>query len=276
MRFQRIIEQVYYRPWYITPAAHASIHRIVSARLLGRRAEDDRDDGFDISELYTLRAPLSIGADGIAVISILGPLGKGLSQMEKNCGCTGFEDVRADYEAALAGGAKGILLRIDSPGGTVMGTPELAALIASRQLPTVVYTEDVMASAAYYLAAGANVIVASTSAAVGSIGVYIPWIDYADSMKREGLTPNPVVNEGGDLKALGFTGVLTESQRAYLQAEVNESFSQFKGHVRAFRDVADDAMRGQVMDGSKALAENLIDEIGDERAARARLLALIG
>lgn len=275
MRFQRIIEQVYFRPWYITPAAHASIHRIITSRLLNQKRADDDDDSW-LSDFFNKRDPLEVDAEGIAKIHVLGPLGKNLSQMEKNCGCTGFEDIRADYAEALGKGARAILLHIDSPGGTVMGTPETAALVASRPLPTVVYTEDVMASAAYYIGAGANAIVASSSSAVGSIGVYIPWMDYADQLKEYGLHPNPVINEGGDLKALGFTGVLTEAQRAYLQAEVNDSFAEFKGHVLNYRTVPDDAMRGQVMDGRKAIVANLVDEIGDMPAARARLLSLIG
>jgi len=273
MRFQKIIEQVYYRPWYITPAAHASIHRIVSARLLHTKADDGCE--IDFSAFVNQRQEMAMDADGIATIHILGPLGKGLSPMEKSCGCTGFEDVRADYAAAIAGGAKGLLLRFDSPGGTVMGTPELAALIASRPLPTVAYTEDVMASAAYYLAAGANQIIASPSSALGSIGVYIPWMDYIDQLKAEGLNPNPVVNAGGDLKALGFGGVLTEAQRAYLQEMVNTDFAKFRDHVRVFRDVPDSAMRGQVLDGHAAVEANLADALGELSDAKAALLAMI-
>lgn len=274
MRFQRIIEQVYFRPWYITPAAHASLHRIISSRLLKLKADDGDDMG--LGDFCNQRKEMSVDSSGIATINILGPLGKNLSKMEKACGCTGFEDVREDYAEAIGRGARGILLCVDSPGGTVMGTPELAALVASRPLPTVVYTEDCMASAAYYIAAGANAIVASTSSVVGSIGVYIPWMDYADQLEQMGLKPNPVINDGGDLKALGFTGVLTDAQRTYLQDEVNASFSQFKGHVLSFRDVPDSAMRGQVMDGRVAIESNLIDEVGDMTAARNRLISLIG
>lgn len=272
MRFQRIIEQVYFRPWYITPAAHASIHRIISTRLLtGKQASAD----LEIEDFLNQRKPLEVDGQGIAKIHVLGPLGKNLSKMEKMCGCTGFEDIRADYAAAISAGAKGILLCVDSPGGTVMGTPEAAALVASRPLPTVVYTEDVMASAAYYLTAGANYIVASPSSVVGSIGVYIPWMDYADQLKAMGLKPNPVINEGGDLKALGFGGVLTDAQRAYLQEMVNEDFTLFRDHVRAFRDVPDSAMRGQTLEGRSCIASNLVDELGDMETARAKLISLL-
>lgn len=272
MRFQRIIEQVYYRPWYITPAAHASIHRIISSKMLMKRADDG--DSW-ISQFVNQRQPMKMSLDGIATIHVMGPLGKNLSPMEKTCGCTGFEDIRDDYAKAQSQGARGILLNFDSPGGTVMGTPEVAALIASRPLPTVAYTEDLMASAAYYLAAGANAIIGSQSSVVGSIGVYVPWIDYADQLAENGLTPNPVVNKEGDLKALGFTGVLTDAQRSYLQDEVDQDFAQFKAHVLNFRAVPDSAMRGQTIDGRVAIDANLIDEIGDMGTARSKLLSLL-
>lgn len=272
MRFQRIIEQVYFRPWYITPAAHASIHRILSSKVLTKHAEDG--DSW-LAQFVNQRQAMKMTPDGIATIHILGPLGKNLSQMEKQCGCTGFEDIRDDYAKALGQGARGILLRFDSPGGTVMGTPEIAAMIAARPVPTVAYTEDLMASAAYYLAAGANAIVGSPSSVIGSIGVYVPWIDYADQLAEMGLKPNPVVNKEGDLKALGFSGVLTDAQRSYLQDEVDQDFAQFKGHVLNFRAVPDSAMRGQTIDGRLAAEANLIDEIGDLGTARSKLLGLL-
>lgn len=271
MRFQRIIEQVYFRPWYITPAAHASLHRVVSSKLFGR-AEDSGDDmGF--GDFINQRDAMKLEADGIATIHILGPLGKNLSKLEKACGCTSFEDIRDDYAKAIGSGARGILLRFDSPGGTVTGTPEVAALIASRPLPTVAYSEDTMASAAYYLAAGANAIVGTGSSYIGSIGVYIPWVDYIEQLKLMGLQPNPIVS--GDLKAIGFTGVLTDAQRAYWQEMVDEEFGQFVSHVRSFRSIPDEALRGQAMDGRIAFQMNLLDAIGDFGVARSKLLSLL-
>lgn len=277
MRFQRIIEQVYFHPWYITPAAHASIHRLITARLPLKKADDvDDDDDYGLSSFCQQRKKLQMDmATGIATISVMGPLGKNLSRIEKACGCTGFEDIRADYASAIGQGARGILLCFDSPGGTVMGTPEVATMISDCPLPTVAYTEDFMASAAYYLAAGANYIVGSPSSWVGSIGVYIPWMDYAEQLKLMGLNPNPIINTGGDLKALGFGGVLTDAQRAYLQSSVDADFGNFKGHVLAHRDIPDTAIRGQCLSGSLALGENLIDQIGDMADAKAKLISML-
>jgi ClpP class serine protease len=132
-----------------------------------------------------------------------------------------------------------------------------------------------IASAAYYLAAGTRGIVATQSASVGSIGVYIPWMDTSAQYEREGLKPDPIVNTGGDLKALGFGGKLTDAQRTHLQESVDASFAEFTAHILAHRMVPASAMRGQVLSGSGALAANLIDAIGDMATARALLVSTL-
>lgn len=280
MRFQHIIEQVYFHPWFITPAAHLAIHAILESRY-GIMPAGEHKPGAPlpradlIDDMMVARRPMAIDREGIASIHVFGPLGRGLSKLEKSCGATDFADVQADIREAVAKGARGILLEVNSPGGTVSGTPETARLVATKQIPTVVFVDDLMASAAYYIGAGADAIVAEESAYVGSIGVYIPWMDYSDRIRALGYKPAPIVNEGGDLKAIGFGGALTDVQRTYLQDMVNSDFATFKAHVRSFREVPDSAMRGQILKGQAALDSALIDQIGDRAAAVEKLRALI-
>lgn len=275
MRFPHLAEQIYHRPWLITPEAHAAI-RLVFEHALSSGLHEPTAEEMSIMDLFPKRRPLAIDADtGIASIHVMGPLGKNLSKIEQSCGATGMEQIRGDYQQALAQGARGILLDFDSPGGTINGTPELAAMIAEKPVPTVAYTEDIMASAAYYLAAGADAIFASPSAAVGSIGVYIPWVDSSAAYEARGMKPDPIVNTGGDLKATGFGGRLSPAQRAHLQEEVDGIFADFKTHVRNHRDVPDSAMRGQVLSGQAALRANLIDRVGDRGQAVAALAKAI-
>jgi signal peptide peptidase SppA len=275
MRFTHLAEQIYHRPWFITAEAHAAI-RTVFERAMSSGLLDSRLEESSLLDLFPKRRPLTIDdATGIASIHVMGPLGKNLSKIEQSCGATGFEQIRADYAKALEKSARGILLDFDSPGGTITGTPELANLIASKPLPTVAYTEDMMASAAYYLAAGADAIFASPSASVGSIGVYIPWMDTSAAYERAGYKPDPITNTGGDLKAIGFGGKLSDAQRAHLQEEVDEDFDNFKAHIANYRAVPDSAMRGQVMSGRKAIEANLVDRIGERDQAFAALALAI-
>ncbi len=280
MRFQHIVEQVYFHPWYITPAGHAAIHAVLQSHLGVLVVGDDARAPHQpraglLEDLVVQRKPMSIDREGIATIQVLGPLGQGLSKLEKTCGCTDFADIQQEFRDAIDKGARGILLDINSPGGTVSGTPETADLIAGKPVPVVAYAGELMASAAYYLGAGADAIVGSKSSLVGSIGVYIPWMDYSARLAEMGYKPDPIINAGGDLKALGFGGKLTDPQREHLQQMVDQDFAAFKDHVRAFRSVPDSAMRGQVQKGSDALGSALIDQIGDMSTARATLQRLI-
>ena len=278
MRFRYLAEQIYLRPWFITPEAHASIRLVFERALATGLTLPKTAAEFSFTDLFPQRTGLTIDTEGVAEIHVLGPVGKGLSKIEQSCGATGFEQIAADFDTARAQGARAILLNVNSPGGTVTGTPECAALVAdtAAEIPVCAYCDDTMASAAYYLAAGAGRIVATPSAAVGSIGVYIPWIDRSAQYAAAGLKPDPIVNTGGDLKALGFGGALTTEQRAHLQAQVDEDFALFKNHVLAHRLVAPEAMRGQCLSGQSALAANLVDEIGTKATARAWLVGKVG
>ena len=276
MRFAHLQEQLYLTPWYITDTAHATL-RLVFERALASGFDFRADEGA-IAALFPQRRKMAIDNEGVANIHILGPLGKGLSKMEQSCGATSFESVRSDISAAQQQGARGILMQFENaPGGTVLGTPETAKQISALRptLPVVAFTEDTMASGAYYLAAGARAIVASESSQVGSIGVYMPWVDRSAQLSAQGIKPDPIVNQGGDLKAMGFTGKLTDAQREFLQARVDANFADFRDHVTTHRRVDPSAMRGQALRGKDALAANLVDALGDISTARALLMGKI-
>ena len=109
---------------------------------------------------------------GTAVIPVQGFLGVGLTKFEKLTGAMDMTDIGDSIDEALANPAvKRIAFEIDSPGGTVVGTPELADKIASIPLPTMSYARKLMASGAYYTGSQADQVLASSSAMVGSIGV---------------------------------------------------------------------------------------------------------
>lgn len=276
MRFAHLSEQLYLTPWYITSEAHSTL-RLIFERALTSGFDFRADEGA-IAALFPQRRKLAIDNEGVANIHVLGPLGKGLSKMEQSCGATSFESVRADLDTAAERGARGVLMQFENaPGGTVMGTPETAKRISeiNRHIPIVAVTEDTMASGAYYLAAGAERIVASESSNVGSIGVYMPWVDRSATLAAQGVKPDPIVNTGGDLKAMGFTGKLTDSQRQFLQERVDANFADFRDHVLNHRTVDASAMRGQALRGKDALTANLVDALGGVKEARATLMQLI-
>lgn len=290
MRYQHLIETIYHRPWFITAGGHASVQRVLQsalakhgpAALISNDDESDEDaldrmdrQGMSLADFTTPRPALAIDAEGIATLTIRGPMARGLSKLQRVCGATGYEQIAAEFAQAEAQ-ARGTLIRMETPGGTVTGCPETAAIIANRTKPCVVHISGVGASGGYYLAASADAIIAEPSAQVGSIGVLFAWVDFREKLANEGLRPNPITNKEGDLKGIGFRGELTATEREFLQGEADSMFTEFRNHVLAYRDIPAEAMRGQCLFGQAALAANLIDAHGSEAEARARLKQLIG
>jgi signal peptide peptidase SppA len=270
MRLQHVAEQIYYRPWLITPSGHASIQRLLETKF-ATNGEFKADSDTDASAFFVQREPAAIDVNGIGHVHVKGVIGQGLSKIEKSCGNTDTKDVQTELAALVAQNVKGILLCIDSPGGMVTGTPELAETIAQTalEIPVFVFSDSQICSAAYWLAAGATRVFSTESADIGSIGVYMPWIDRAAQWEQEGIKADPVINTGGTFKAIGFAPSLSEQHRAQLQAQVDRIFGLFRDFVvtmRALNEavVPDAAMQGQTFLGIDALANGLVDQLGSK------------
>lgn len=264
-RFRHVCEQVYGQPWLITPGAHASIRQIIESRLLD--VELKRPDGEDICGGAVKVAQMEI-IDGIAHIPIGGVIGHKLSAFERGGGAVDVKDISNDIaEIRDNDEVQAVILDIDSPGGTTTGVPELADVIAELALvkTTYAFTDSMMASAAYFLAAGAEKIFATRSALVGSIGAYIVFFDESEAFAAQGVKVEII--KAGKLKAAGFPGTsLSKEERADLQAYVNNSYQLFADHVTANRDVKSETMQGQIFLGAQALERNLVDEIVASKA----------
>jgi capsid assembly protease len=282
MRYLHLLETIYRKPWFITAAGHATIRQVFETHIartggLAARADSGQEVAkrYGLEDFVNVRQKMAIDREGIATIDVLGPLARGLTNIEKACGATGFEELADDLTAAF-GNARGILLKGNTPGGTVNGTPEVARMIGESPIPIVGFSADMVASGGMYLFAGCRRIVGTPSSCFGSVGVLYPWVDFKEELKMMGLAGNPVTNKEGDLKGLGFTGELTPAQRDFLEGEAQTLFDRFRAHVLSYREVPEDAMRGQVLQGPEARAANLVDELGDEARAREVLKQLIG
>jgi signal peptide peptidase SppA len=269
MRLQHIAEQIYHQPWLITATGHRSVQNLFESKLAKVcqfKADDDADE-YD-SPFIVQREKPSLDANSVGHVYIRGVVGQGLSKIEKSCGNTDCKDITAEIKALVEQGAKGILLCIDSPGGMVTGTPELAEFISNvaLEIPVYVYCDSQLCSAAYWLAAGVTRILSTDSAEVGSIGVYFPWVDSSGAWEKQGLKSEPVVNDGGIFKGVGLGPSLTPEQREELQAKVNRIFGLFKSFVTTMRAlngavVPDDACQGQTFLGVDAFSNGLVDQI---------------
>jgi signal peptide peptidase SppA len=191
--------------------------------------------------------------DNVAIVRINGPMMKGLSKYADN---TSTIAVRRQLRDAVSNkDVGGILLAIDSPGGTVAGTMELANAVrdAGKEKPLHAFIEDTGASAAYWTASQAQRVSANEAAMVGSIGTYSILYDTSAMAEAEGV--KPVVFTTGPYKAMGEPGVaITDEQREYWQGIVNELETLFERAVAKGRNMPAKEVR-ELADGRVHLAK---------------------
>lgn len=267
MRLQRIQEAVYFRPWFISPQGYGSVRAMVDNLSDKPKSSKEEWDAF-LSDFVRARPDMAFNhATGIATIHIFGVVGPHLSNIERSCGNTSYEQITSEIDQAKTLGATRINFIFDSPGGYCTGCDETAKAIAAIQeetdIFTVAFTETTMCSAAYYLAAGCSAIVATRSAMVGNVGVILPWVDSSGEWAAIGLDFQPIVNEGADLKSTMHGPSLTEAQREFLQDDVNNLGEMFKRHVSNHRKkLSNEVWRAAWYGGDEALVHGLVDMVG--------------
>jgi signal peptide peptidase SppA len=213
--------------------------------------------------------------DGIGVVAIEGPILRKPDLFARIFfGATGSEDIGAALrEAAGRDDIKAVFLNIDSPGGTVAGTPELADAVAAldKKKPVYAFSSGLMCSAAYWVASQARAIYATPSAQVGSIGVVQAVIDNSAALDKAGIKVE--VFSVGKYKAMGAPGTpLTDDQRELISSNLAEIAGEFHAAVLAKgRAIPAEAMEGQTFSGKQAQRHNLAGMVPDRAEAMRRL-----
>lgn len=172
--------------------------------------------------------------------------------------------------------AKALIVRINSPGGTVVGGEEIfhALRAVAAQKPVVAVMGSTATSAAYMAAIATDRIFARAGSVTGSIGVILQAADMTAMLEKIGITPHVV--KSGPLKAQpNPMEPFTEAARKAALVMVLDLYGLFVDMVSERRKLPrDDVLRladGRVFSGRQALAARLIDELGGEEAARAWL-----
>jgi signal peptide peptidase SppA len=198
----------------------------------------------------------------IAVIEVFGVICAGLPKIYKAFGYCDPNEIAEQLRIAIAdAGVREIVMHINSPGGTVAGVMELAALVALSNKRIYIFTDDQLCSAAYWIGAGAYSITATPSADVGSISAYCAVMDWSKMFELCGVSI--FVAKSGKYKAMGLRGTsLTDDQKALLQSDIEEISSVFKGDVtRTRKRVTGETMEGQSFYGYRAAELGLVDDL---------------
>lgn len=163
---------------------------------------------------------------------------------------------------------KAIILKIDSPGGAVGASQEIAELIREEKKPVVVFAGDEVASGAYYISSQAKKIVAKPGSLVGSIGVISQVPDLSGLYDKLGIKMQTI--KSGKNKDM-FERVLTPEEHQKFQAMSDELYGQFIDDVargrKLKRDKVTELATGEVFPATIAKKYGLVDEIGGYQTA---------
>lgn len=174
---------------------------------------------------------------------------------------------------------EGVLVDINSPGGTPVAAEAIAELIAESSVPTVGVIGDLGASGGYMAAVATDYLIASPMSLVGSIGVTMSYLENVKQNEEEGLSFIELTS--GEFKEAGNPNrELTEEERAKFQHDLDVVHEAFMQHVATYRNLSLDEVRpladGSGYTGKDALDKKLIDALGGRKAARAHFAKTLG
>jgi protease-4 len=181
-------------------------------------------------------------------------------------------------EKIAKSGAQAVILSINSPGGTVAGAEQLYDGLRrlAEKKPVVAVVEGLAASGAYIAAMGSDRIFAPRTAIVGSIGVIFQYPNFYELLKHVGVSVEEIKSTPLKAAPSGYSPTSPEAVAA-IQNVVLDTYGWFRGLVRERRRLDDAqlalAADGRIFTAFQAQPLKLVDEIGDEQAARAWLKA---
>ncbi len=217
------------------------------------------------------------GECNIAVIPLVGGLYASEADAQSQTATDNSDNVSAEYilqqieRVQDDSSIKGVVLRIDSQGGSTVGGDLIANALKRLNKPSAAVIWGLGASAAYLAATGANTIIASPSSNIGDIGVTDSYLDQTGKDAQNGQKFISII--AGTYKDVGNPdSPLTPAGYALLQQETNEVYQNFVQEVAQNRSMSVSAVKalasGTPFIASSATSTGLIDAIGDSETAR--------
>ncbi len=252
---------------------------VMSNVMRDRLLEKSTDSSTDIfshllegTDIKNVELPVE---DFIGVVNVVGTI-------QASSGSAGWTDLGSgEYDHDLymsyidkleeSDNNKGILLYVDSPGGTVYESDELYLKLMEykekTERPVYAYFASQACSGAYYISMAADKIYANRNDWTGSIGVIISLANYKKLYDKLGIKEIDITS--GKNKSMGSGGLdLTKEQRDILQGLVDEAYDQFTGIVSTGRGLDMDTVKkladGRIYSAQQAKENGLVDEVGSE------------
>lgn len=255
-------------PWAIIQDRFFQICNILNAHLHGPK--------LNLKDIETKILTFSIDSGnsnpgpGIGIIPILGPIMKSPDIFDRVFfGAVSSAKIKSDFMKMISDpGIKKIILYIDSPGGTVDGTQELAQTIFDNRgaKEILAYSDGLIASAAYWIGSAADkIFISGDTVDVGSIGVISTHVDWSEQDKMYGIRTTEIV--AGKYKNIASPNKpLSDAGKEFIQERVDYLYSIFVSDVARNRGtsigmVLDGMADAKIFIGKQAIDVGLVDGI---------------
>jgi protease-4 len=240
---------------------------------------------FDLLKLFTSSKPSTSKKPKLVVIHVSGTIVNGKSSRGllggESCGSTTI--IEAIHEAEADKTVKGIVLRVDSPGGSALASDLMWNELVKCKKPIVASMSDTAASGGYYVSMGTKKIYAEPGTLTGSIGVVGGKIVLGGLENKVGLTTD-VISRGANAGIVAGSTSYSEAEKKAMTALMKETYDQFltkalEGRKRAGVSMTREKMEtlagGRVWTGRQAKAAGLVDELGtlEDALAEVRTMA---
>jgi signal peptide peptidase SppA len=295
---RRILQAFATRPWFIDPRKAAEIAAMLELRArLGPRNQPWRGTPAERPPIASLVEPSGGGdarsSDGsIAVLRLYGSIVPRMERLEDvSQTAASLVDFGRAFDAAASNpNVKGIVIDVDSPGGTVDLVPETAARIREAKRadrPIIAVANTLAASAAYWIASAADELVVTPSGEVGSIGVYMMHEDVSEFLRARGVIVTFIAAGPRKVEGNAFEPLSAEA-RSYLQDQVLEYYEMFTRDVALARGVPQSVVKadpeesdrhfggGRTYIGRRAVELGMADRVATLEETIARLQAGAG
>ena len=280
MHIARIAAEFFNTPLLISDDAAHAIEAFLWQRIVTAESGGDYkalDKPLDRAVIDSARKPYSV-SDGIALIGIDGELVNRGSYVGASSGVTSYEGIAAQIKAAQADAAvNGIMLEVNSPGGSAAGLAAVQQVINSASKPIWAIANAQAASAAYWIASSADRVGVVPDGMAGSIGTVIVMRDLTKAMEKAGVAAHIIRSGGRKYRGSGMEAI-DPATIARMQQVVDAYSADFFAAVAANRGIsvdAVDAMDGEMFMAAEAKKLKLVDAVATVSDFHAQMVKAI-
>ena len=217
--------------------------------------------------------------DAVAVIRLEGAISSSPSDYLTEAGITPRRVASLLEQATADPAVKAIVVRVNSPGGSVVASDEIYHMLLDFEMPVVVWMGDVAASGGYYISCGGDYVFAHPDALTGSIGVISQFFNVEELLDEVGV--DVMVITSGPRKDIGSPfREMTEEEQTLWKGITDDIYDGFVEIVAQARDLPLEEIRkladGSIYTGRQALEVGLVDDVGTPDDAIAKAAELGG